>query len=106
MRAFRTVVVAVVLCAMFSPGASALAKSEPRAVPAATETVPLGETLARVASTVAAGGLVATANEASQYAQREQQSQDVQNFRGGAVYVYFGSGLVLALVIILLILII
>ena len=43
-------------------------------------------------------------SEASQYAQREQQSQQqgVQDFRGGAVYVYFGSGVVLALIIIIL----
>jgi uncharacterized membrane protein YidH (DUF202 family) len=97
MKAFRTVVVAVILAAMFAPASRALAKSEPRTAPAATETVPV--------RTVATTALTAVAAEAARYAAREQQSQDVQNFKGGAVYVYFGSGLVLALVIILLVLI-
>src|SRR5689334_15296095 len=88
MKAFRTVVVAVILAAMFAPASRALA---------ASETVPV--------RTVATTALTAVAAEAARYAAREQQSQDVQNFKGGAVYVYFGSGLVLALVIILLVLI-
>jgi hypothetical protein len=99
MKAFRTVVVAVILAAMFAPASRALAKSEPRTAPAATETVPVP------VRTVATTALTAVAAEAARYAAREQQSQDVQNFKGGAVYVYFGSGLVLALVIILLVLI-
>jgi len=106
MKALRTVVVAVVLAAMFSPASRALANTEPRTPPVTAQTVPLAETLARAASTLAASGFTAAAtDEASQYAQREGQSQDVQNFKGGAVYVYFGSGLVLVLVIVLLILI-
>ena len=42
--------------------------------------------------------------EGAQYAQREQQSQGVRDFKGGAVYVYFGSGVALVLIIILLLL--
>ena len=53
---------------------------------------------------VAAGTANAQTSESTQYAQREKQSQDLQNFKGGAVYLYFGSGVVLALIIILLIL--
>jgi hypothetical protein len=106
MRILKTAVVAVVLCAMFSP-AIGLAKTEPAvaSVPA-RQVVQTGVALA--------GGVASTANalntqnaqtsESSQYAQREQQSKDVQDFKGGAVYLYFGSGLVLALIIILLIL--
>ena len=109
MRTLKTVVVAVVLCAMFSP-AMGLAKTEPpvASVPA-RQVVQTGVALA--------GGVASTANalntgntqsgqssEASQYAQREQQSKDVQDFKGGAVYLYFGSGVVLALIIIILIL--
>jgi hypothetical protein len=99
MKAFRTVVVAVILTAMFSP-AMALAKSEPRTPPAATETVTLATALARAASMATTG-----TGEVAEYARREQKAQDLQNFRGGFVYVYFGSGLVLALVIILLLII-
>jgi len=100
MKAFRTVVVAVILGAMFSP-AMALANSEPRTAPVAARALAsTGVTLANAA----ASATNAQAGEASQYAQREQQSQDVQDFKGGAVYVYFGSGLVLALVIIILLL--
>jgi uncharacterized membrane protein YidH (DUF202 family) len=105
MRALKTVVVAVVLAAMFSPASRALANTEPRTAPVTAPSAPLAETLARAASTLAASGFTAATDEASQYAQRERQSQDVQNFKGGAVYVYFGSGLVLVLVIVLLILI-
>jgi len=90
MKAFRTVVVAAIIGAMFSP-AMALAKSEPRTAVALKN--------------VAASTMNAQASESARYAQREQQSQDVQNFKGGAVYVYFGSGLVLALIIIILILV-
>jgi uncharacterized membrane protein YidH (DUF202 family) len=99
MRAFRTVVVAVILGAMFAPAAPALAKSEPRTAPIAAETVPVA------ARALAATALATAADEAARYAAREQQSADLQSFKGGAVYVYFGSGLVLALVIILLVII-
>lgn len=102
MRLFRTVVVAVLLGAIFSP-AMGLANTEPRVSPA--EARPLAAaTLALARSTAVA--VNAQAGEAERYAQREQQSQQkgVQDFRGGAVYVYFGSGLVLVLIIILLIL--
>lgn len=100
MRAFRTVVVAAVIAASFSP-AMGMAKTEPRTPPAAAQ---------QIASTAVALGSAAanTANaqtsEATQYAQREQQAQGVRDFRGGAVYVYFGSGVVLALIIIILLL--
>jgi hypothetical protein len=95
-------VVAAVIAAIFSP-AMGMAKTQP----AATEPV------RQVASTTVAlaNALAATAQakstEATQYAQREEQSQPqgVQDFRGGAVYLYFGSGVVLALIIIILLLI-
>jgi hypothetical protein len=102
MKAFRTVVVAVILGALFSP-AMAMAKTEPQAVPPVTaqQVVTAGVALANAAATNAQ---TTQSSEAAQYAQREQQAQDVQNFKGGAVYVYFGSGVVLALIIIILIL--
>jgi hypothetical protein len=106
MKAFRTVVVAVILSAMFSPAISQ-AKIDPATAPVpARQIVQTGVTLAgAVASTANALNTQSTqSSESSQYAQREQQSKDVQDFKGGAVYLYFGSGVILALIIILLIL--
>jgi len=100
MRTFRMVVIGVILTAMFSGAAPDLAKSEPTTAPISAETMKTAATLATTATKLATGG-----DESSQYAQREQQTKGVQDFRGGFVYVYFGSGLVLALVIILLILV-
>jgi hypothetical protein len=97
MRIFRTVVVAVLLGAFFSP-AVGLAKTEPRVAPTVTEPVS-GAAAAPTSSSTSSSN-----SEGAQYAQREQQSQDAQNFKGGAVYLYFGSGVVLALIIILLLL--
>ena len=100
MRAFKTAVVALVIAAIFSP-AMGMAKTEQRTPPEAAQ---------QIASTAVALGRVAAStanaqtNEAAQYAQREQQAQGVRDFRGGAVYLYFGSGVVLALIIIILIL--
>jgi hypothetical protein len=45
-------------------------------------------------------------SEAQKLAQREQQTPDLQNFRGGGVTVYIGSGVLLVTVLILLILLI
>jgi len=42
--------------------------------------------------------------EGATLAAREKQSQDLQNFKGGGVYIYLGGGATLVLVIILLIL--
>ena len=97
MRIFRTVVVAVLLGAFFSP-AVGLAKTEPRVAPAVTEPV------SGAAPAPTSGSTSSSSSEGAQYAQREQQSQDAQNFKGGAVYLYFGSGVVLALIIIILLL--
>jgi Neuraminidase (sialidase) len=102
MRLFRTVVVAVLLGSFFSP-AIASAKTE-RVSPA--EARPLAAATLTLARAAAVAAVTAQAGEAQQYGQREQQSQQqgVQDFKGGAVYVYFGSGVVLALIIIILIL--
>jgi hypothetical protein len=106
MKAFRTVVVGVILSAMFSPAIS-LAKTDPATAPVpARQIVQTGVTLAgAVASTANPVNTQNTqSSESSQYAQREQQSKDVQDFKGGAVYIYGGATLVL-LIILLIILI-
>jgi hypothetical protein len=97
MKIFRAVVVAVILGSFFSP-AVGLARTEPRLPPAATQPV------TPAATPVAANAATTNGAEAATYAQREQQSKNLQDFKGGAVYVYFGSGVVLALIIIILIL--
>ena len=97
MKIFRAVVVAVILGSFFSP-AVGLARTEPRLPPAATQPV------TPAATPVAANTASTNGAEAANYAQREQQSQNLQDFKGGAVYFYFGSGAVLLLVIIILIL--
>ena len=97
MRIFRTVVVAVLLGAFFSP-AVGLAKTEPRVAPAVTQPVS-GEAATPVSSSSSS-----SSSEGAQYAQREQQSQDAQNFKGGA-YVYIGGGALLVLIILILILV-
>jgi hypothetical protein len=106
MRAFRMGVVAVIVGAMFSP-AVGLAKTEPAAQPVpARQVVQTGVALANVVGTTA--NALSTQNaqsgESSQYAQREQQSKDLQDFKGGAVYVYLGSGVILVMIIFLLLL--
>jgi hypothetical protein len=45
-------------------------------------------------------------DEATEMAQREQQASDLQDFKGGAVYLYFGSGVALVLLIILIVLLV
>jgi hypothetical protein len=41
--------------------------------------------------------------EGSALAARERQAQDLQNFKGGGVYIYLGGGATLVLVLILLV---
>ena len=107
MKLFRTVVVAVILGAMFSPAIS-LAKTEPAAAPVpARQIVQTGVTLAgAVASTATAlntqGAQNTQSSESSQYAQREQQSKDVQDFKGGAVYIYGGGALILLIILLII----
>jgi len=104
MRAFRTVVVAVILGAMFSPSIS-LAKTEPAAQPVpARQIVQTGVVLANAVESTAKAVNTQQSSESTQYGQREQQAKDLQDFKGGAVYLYFGSGAILVLLILLIIL--
>jgi hypothetical protein len=52
------------------------------------------------------GATAANASEAASLATREQQSRDLQDFKGGGVTIYIGSGVLLILLIILLIILI
>jgi hypothetical protein len=92
MKTFRTAVIAVLLAIWSFPAVSLAAP--PPSPPAATQPV------APVTQKQAAE------NEATEMAQREQQTPDLQDFKGGAVYVYFGSGVALVLLIILIVILI
>jgi hypothetical protein len=64
---------------------------------------------AAVGSRAASGASPAptsTETEASALGAREQASQDLQNFKGGAAYIYIGGGATFILLLILLILIV
>ena len=73
--------------------------------PAVTLAKPLPTPSSDVASRAAPGAAAAasTQTEESALSARENQSPDLQNFRGGGVYIYMGGGVVLILLIILLI---
>jgi hypothetical protein len=94
MKTFRTAVIAVLL-AIWSFPAVSLAAPAP-SPPAATQpTSPAPGTERRATET----------SEAEQLAEREKQSPDLQDFRGGGVSIYLGSGAAIILLVILLILI-
>jgi hypothetical protein len=94
MKTFRTAVIAVLLAIWSFPAVSLAAP--PPSPPAATQQVaPAPVTQKQAAET-----------EAAEMAQREQQTADLQDFKGGAVYLYFGSGVALVLLIILIVLLV
>jgi hypothetical protein len=101
MKLFRRLVVAALLAVWFFPSAS-FANSEPVTPPVAS--TPMAQ-MAQMAPTAATSPPSASAEVAS-LAAREKQAQNLTDFKGGAVYVYLGSGVVLVLVIILLILLV
>jgi hypothetical protein len=92
MKALQRIVVLVLLGVWSFP---AVSQAKPESAPVAESS---GE--ARRPPPPAAG-------EATELAAREQQSKELQNFRGGeGVYVYVGSGVLVVLVVVLLILLI
>jgi hypothetical protein len=92
MKLFRRFVVAALMAVWFFPSAS-FANTDPVTPPpisapgAATATSPRSPSA-----------------EVANLAAREQQAQTQTDFKGGAVYVYLGSGAVVVLIIILIIL--
>ena len=94
MKTFRTAVIAVLLAIWSFPAVSLAAP--PPSPPAATQPV----------APAPATQKQAAPDEATEMAQREQQASDLQDFKGGAVYLYFGSGVALVLLIILIVILI
>jgi hypothetical protein len=97
MTMMRRLVVAALLAIWTFPAAG-FAKSGPASPPVATAPA----TSMAVTSTRTENGEVAalTARE------KQAQNQNLTDFKGGAVYVYLGSGVVLVLVIILIVLLV
>jgi len=97
MTMIRRLVVAVLLAIWTFP-AVGFAKSEPVSPSAVS---------APVTSTAATSNRTDNAEVAALMAREQQaQNQNLPDFKGGAVYVYLGSGAVLVLVIILIILLV
>jgi|SRR4051812_36177078 hypothetical protein len=103
MNQIRKVVVAVLLAVWCFPALSQAAPSRgnEEKLPAAVTETAAQRTPAPTQSTQAPAS-----SEAQKLSQREQQTPDLQDFKGGGVYIYMGSGVLLVLVIILLILLI
>jgi hypothetical protein len=98
MNQLRGLVAAVLVAVWCLPAASnaAPARGEQRLPAAVTETS-AGGTQASTQSAPAS-------SEAQKLAEREKQTPDLQNFRGGGVTIYIGSGVLLITVLILLVL--
>jgi hypothetical protein len=96
MNRIRRMVVAVLLAVWCFPAVSSARSLPPEPAPPALSTPKTGAT-----SAPAPGGA-----DAENLAAREQQARDLQDFKGGGVYIYLGSGALLVIVIILLILLI
>lgn len=97
MKLFRQFVVAALLAVWFFPSAS-FAKTEP--------VNPMPPAASAPAASTAATSTRSAASEVANLAAREKQAQNQADFKGGAVYIYVGSGAVLVLIIILLILLV
>jgi cobalamin biosynthesis Mg chelatase CobN len=79
---------------------SAKALSEPAAPAAMIATAPVAATTAGTEASPS------SSSEAGSLAAREQQARDLQDFKGGGVSIYIGSGVLFIVLIILLILLI
>lgn len=100
MKKIQGVVVAALLAIWCFPAVSS-AKTLPAADPA-----PLPSAVTSTRAPVAAEAPATQNAEAATLAQREHQSQNLQDYKGGAAVVYVGSGVLLVVVIVLLILLI
>jgi hypothetical protein len=101
MNKIRGLVVGVLLAVWCFPALSS-AKGLPPA-----QTPPPAFVATGTAETEAASSTASSADaQSASLAQREQQAPNLQDFKGGAAIVFIGSGTVLVLVIVLLILLI
>jgi len=99
MKKIQGVVVAALLAIWCFPAMS-FAKPMP------ADPAPLPSVVTSTRAPVAAEAPATQNAEAASLAQREHQSQNLQDYKGGAAVVYVGSGVLLVVVIVLLILLI
>jgi len=102
MNKIRGLVVGVLLAVWCFPALSSAKALPPE--PAAPAWVAAGTT----ATGTGAGSsrTSSTDSQSASFAQREQQATNLQNFKGGSAVIFIGSGTVLILLIVLLILLI
>jgi hypothetical protein len=98
MKKIQGVVVAALLAIWFFPAVSL-------AQPAPADPAPLPAVVTEARAPVAAQP-AATNGEAARLAQRERQSPNLQDYKGGAAVIYVGSGVLLVVVIVLLLLLV
>ena len=103
MNKIRGLVVGVLLAVWCFPALSSAKglPSEPVAPPALVATGTTATETGAASKTASSTG-----SESGSLAQREQQASNLQDFKGGTAVVYIGSGTVLVLLIVLLILLI
>jgi hypothetical protein len=104
MTQIKRVVVAVLLAVWSFPALSSAAPNRGENAEEAKLPAAVTETAAPRAGAPAQSA--PADSETQKLAQREQQTPDLQNFRGGGVSIYIGSGALLVAVIILLIILI
>ena len=99
MNRIRATVVATLLAVWCFPMVSS-------AKALSSEPVSSAAMLGRKATTAGTTATPSSDSEAASLATREQQTRNLQDFRGGGVTIYIGSGVLLIVLIILLILLI
>jgi hypothetical protein len=101
MNKIRGLVVGMLLAIWCFPAVSS-AKALPPAPTPPPAFVATGTTATETTNTSAASS---TDSQSANLAQREQQSRNLQDFKGGTAVVYIGSGTLLVLLILLIILV-
>ena len=102
MNQIRRLVVAVLLAVWSFPAISSAAPNPNQGTLPAAVT----ETAAQRGETPAQSAPAPANSEVQKLADREKQTPDLQDFRGGGVSIYIGSGALLVVIIILLIILI
>ena len=97
MNKIRGMVVAVLLAVWCYPAVSSAKALPPESPPPAA---------VATATTAASSTGAETAGLSARLAQRERQTPNLQDFKGGGVTIYIGSGVLLIVLVILLILLI
>ena len=104
MKKIRGLVVGVLLAVWCFPAlSSAKALPPPPVTPPALVATGTTETGTNAASS---SGASSTNAQSASFAQRERQASNLQDFKGGSAVIFIGSGTVLILLIVLLILLI